>query len=151
MKVHLRALGCRLNQSEIETMARQFRQQGHDIVDEASQADWLVVNTCAVTQEATHASRQMIRQLHRASPEGQVVVTGCYAQISPDEIAVLPGVSQWIDNRSKDALVEKVTGVPVEPYDLEPIVRDSAASASGRTRAFIKVQDGCDNACTFCV
>jgi threonylcarbamoyladenosine tRNA methylthiotransferase MtaB len=152
MKVHLRTLGCRLNQSEIDSMARQFQQQGHEIVDDPALAEWFVVNTCAVTNEATASSRQMIRELGRANPNGQITVTGCYAQISPDEIRVLPHVARVVDNQAKERLVELTTGVPVQPFDHEPLERDQdARGALGRTRAFIKVQDGCDNACTFCV
>jgi len=150
MKVHLRTLGCRLNQSEIDTMARQFQQQGHEVVDDPARADWFVVNTCAVTNEATASSRQVIRELGRANPNGQITVTGCYAQISPDEIGVLPNVARVVDNEAKDRLVELTTGVPVQPFDREPLERD-ARGAMGRTRSFVKVQDGCDNACTFCV
>lgn len=152
MKVHLRTLGCRLNQSEIDSMARQFQQQGHDIVDDPAQADWMVVNTCAVTQDATRSSRQLIRELARANAGGEITVTGCYAQIAPQDIAVLPGVARIIGNMDKDTLVPAVTGMPVEPFDHEPVSRDAFyPGASGRTRAFVKVQDGCDNACTFCV
>jgi threonylcarbamoyladenosine tRNA methylthiotransferase MtaB len=151
MKIHLRTLGCRLNQSEIDTMARQFRQQGHDIVDDPALADSMVVNTCAVTHDAARSSRHLIRELHRANGAAQIAVTGCYAQLSPDNIAVLPGVSRVVGNLEKDNLVETITGVPVEPFDREPLQRDQLPSASGRTRAFVKVQDGCDNACAFCV
>jgi threonylcarbamoyladenosine tRNA methylthiotransferase MtaB len=151
MKVHLRTLGCRLNQSEIDTMARQFRQQGHAIVDDPALADWMVVNTCAVTHDATHSSRHLIRELHRTNAGARITVTGCYAQLFPSELTVLPGVSQVVGNLEKDQLVEKVTGVPINPFDREPLERDQLPGASGRTRAFVKVQDGCDNACTFCV
>jgi threonylcarbamoyladenosine tRNA methylthiotransferase MtaB len=148
MKVHLRMLGCRLNQSEIDTMARQFTQQGHEIVTNAAEAEWHIVNTCAVTQQATSSSRKLIRELHRANPDAQITVTGCYAQIAPDEIQVLPGVTRIIDNSGKDTLVEQLTGQPALPFDTEPVGRDSMP---GRTRAFVKVQDGCDNTCTFCI
>lgn len=148
MKVHLRMTGCRLNQSEIDQMARQFQQQGHEITDNPAEADQVVVNTCAVTQQATSSSRKLIREAHRANAGAQIAVTGCYAQIAPDEIRVLPGVTQIVDNIGKDTLVEKLTGQPAERFDYEPIARDARV---GRTRAFIKVQDGCDNACTFCV
>jgi threonylcarbamoyladenosine tRNA methylthiotransferase MtaB len=150
MKVHLRMLGCRLNQSEIDTMARQFQQQGHEIVDDPVLADWLVVNTCAVTQDASRSSRHLVRDLHRTNAAAEITVTGCYAHIAPDEIALLPGVARVVDNLSKDTLVETITGQPAELFDREPLNRDKHAAA-GRTRAFIKVQDGCDNACTFCV
>lgn len=150
MKVHLRMVGCRLNQSEIDSMARQFQQQGHEIVDDPTSADWVVVNTCAVTQDASRSSRRLVRELHHANTQAQITVTGCYAQIAPSDIAVLPGVALVVDNVSKDRLVETVTGQSVEPFDREPLARDKHAAA-GRTRAFVKVQDGCDNACTFCV
>jgi len=149
MKVHLRTLGCRLNQSEIDTMARQFRQQGHEIVDDSSVADWVVVNTCAVTQDASRSSRHLVRDIHRHNHTAQITVTGCYAQIAPNDIAVLPGVARVVDNLNKDQLVQTITGQPIEPFDVEPLNRD--IKHGGRTRAFVKVQDGCDNACTFCV
>ncbi len=148
MKVHLKMTGCRLNQSELEQMARQFEQQGHEITTQAADADWVVVNTCAVTQQATASSRKLIRELHRANTDAQITVTGCYAQIAPDEITVLPGVTRIIDNIGKDTLVEQLTGQPAEAFDYEPVSR---TTREGRTRAFIKVQDGCDNACTFCI
>ena len=152
MRVHLRTLGCRLNQSEIDTMARQLQRQGHEVVDDPAQADRFVVNTCAVTREATASSRQLIRELGRANDEAEIVVTGCYSQIAPDAISVLPQVSQIVENPEKDRLVEMVTGEPVPPFEREPVERDAhLMGAMGRTRAFIKVQDGCDNACTFCV
>lgn len=151
MKIHLRMLGCRLNQAEIEAMARQLEAQGHHITDDPAEADQMIVNTCAVTQDATRSSRKLIRELHRAGENAAISVTGCYAQISPDEINVLPGVARVVDNAGKDSIVEAITGVPVEPFDHEPLGREIAPGALGRTRAFVKVQDGCDNACTFCV
>lgn len=149
MKVHLRMLGCRLNQAEIDRMARQLVAQGHEVVAHPEEADHFIVNTCAVTQDATRSSRHLIRDLYKANPNAQTIVTGCYAQISPDEIATLPNVIRVVDNMGKDTLVEQLTGVKVESFDHEPIARD--AYAGGRTRAFVKVQDGCDNSCTFCV
>lgn len=151
MKVHLRMLGCRLNQSEIETMARQLESQGHEIVDSAELADQVIVNTCAVTQNASKDSRKLIRELNRANENAEINVTGCYAQISPDEIAVLPGVGRVISNSEKEQMVERITGEKPLPFDSEPIERDGMPGTLGRTRAFIKVQDGCDNACTFCI
>ncbi|NWF68673.1 MAG: tRNA (N(6)-L-threonylcarbamoyladenosine(37)-C(2))-methylthiotransferase MtaB [Chloroflexi bacterium] len=151
MKIHLRMLGCRLNQSEIDTMARQFQQQGHEIVDRPAQAEQIVVNTCAVTQDATRESRHLLRQLHRANEAAAITVTGCYAQIAPAEIAVLPGVARLVDNTEKEHLVTKITGQPLQTFDHEPLERADKSGAAGRTRAFVKVQDGCDNACTFCV
>jgi threonylcarbamoyladenosine tRNA methylthiotransferase MtaB len=132
-------------------MARQFRQQGHEVVNDSASADWVVVNTCAVTQDATRSSRHLLRELNRANQQAQIVVTGCYAHIAPSEITVMPGVTRVINNLNKDKLVESITGEPVELFDLEPLSRENKRGAVGRTRAFVKVQDGCDNACTFCV
>lgn len=152
MKVHLRMLGCRLNQSEIDTMARHFEQQGHHIVDNPDEAEQIVVNTCAVTNEATRSSRKLIRDLNRINEAAEITVTGCYAQISPDDIAVIDGVKRVVSNAEKDSLVTQITGQEIAPFDVEPHARDSRVAGFGaRTRAFIKVQDGCDNACTFCV
>jgi threonylcarbamoyladenosine tRNA methylthiotransferase MtaB len=151
MRIHLRMLGCRLNQAEIDMMARQFQQQGHEIVDDPALADHIIVNTCAVTTVAAKDSRKLIRELHRANETAQLNVTGCYAQIAPDDIAVISGVNRVVGNLEKESLVEQITGAPPDPFDVEPISRDELPGAMGRTRAFVKVQDGCDNACTFCV
>lgn len=148
MKVQLRMVGCRLNQSEIETMARQFKALGHEIVDSSAEADHFVVNTCAVTNEAAKTSRKLIRDFNRANPEGETTVTGCYAQIAPREIGLLPGVRRVVDNHDKSQLVSRITGESVDIIETEPFERDGGF---GRTRAFVKAQDGCDNACTFCV
>ncbi|QPC84876.1 tRNA (N(6)-L-threonylcarbamoyladenosine(37)-C(2))-methylthiotransferase MtaB [Phototrophicus methaneseepsis] len=152
MKVHLRMLGCRLNQSEIDTMARQLQQQGHEIVESPDEADQVIVNTCAVTAEAVRAGRQMIRGINRTNPNAEITVTGCHAQIAPDQIAVLPGVAHVVDNEAKMGIVPMITGQPIPNYDREPLELDETRpGASHHTRAFVKVQDGCDNACTFCV
>lgn len=148
MKVHLRMIGCRLNQSEIETMARQFSALGHEIVDAPAEADHFVINTCAVTNEAAKTSRKLIRDFNRASPAGETTVTGCYAQIAPGEITGLPGVRRLIGNGDKSQLVSQITGERIDIIDSEPQERDAPHA---RTRAFVKAQDGCDNACTFCV
>jgi threonylcarbamoyladenosine tRNA methylthiotransferase MtaB len=151
MKVHLTSLGCRLNQSEIDSMAREFVRRGSEVVDTADGAELFVINTCAVTQEATRSSRQLIHRLHRASPNAEIAITGCYSNIAPAEAAALPGVKHVINNLAKDSLVSTILGESLEPYDHEPITRDRLAGAQGRTRAFIKVQDGCDRHCSFCI
>ncbi len=151
MKVHLRMVGCRLNQSEIDSMARQFDALGHEVVDTPEAADHFVLNTCAVTNEATKTSRKLIRDFARVNPGGEATVTGCYAQLMPAEVASLPNVRRVLGNDAKSQVVERITGEPVDIYDIEPIARSAAPGSLGRTRAFVKVQDGCDNACTFCV
>ncbi len=150
MKVYLDLIGCRLNQSEIERIALQFRAAGHEIVDSPSGADYVVVNTCAVTTEAASDSRQKIRQAHRAG-QAAIIATGCWATLDPKGAASLPGVDWVVKNQDKDRLVADVLQIPVEEMDLEPLAREPLPGIHLRTRAFIKVQDGCDNFCTFCV
>ena len=151
MNIHLKMVGCRLNQSEIDTMARQFTALGHQIVHSPQEADHFVLNTCAVTSEAAKTSRKLIREFHRANPSAETTVTGCYAQLNPQDLRKLPGVQRILSNLDKDHLVSQITGQTIEIYDSEPLERQTAPGALGKTRAFVKVQDGCDNACTFCV
>jgi len=150
MKIYLDTIGCRLNQSEIETMAREFRAAGHEIVASADRADLAVVNTCAVTNEAAADSRAKIRQMGRAGVE-EIVATGCWATLQPRQAKDLPNVLHVIANDRKDQLVSDLLNLPGEAFELEPIAREPLPGLHRRTRAFIKVQDGCDNHCTFCV
>lgn len=150
MKVYLDTIGCRLNQAEIEQMARRFRTAGHEIVAEAAGADLAVVNTCAVTTEAAADSRQKIRQAARAGV-GEINVTGCWSSLFPEQALGLPGVTRVLPNADKDSLVPQVLGIAVPTFELEPLARFPLPGLHRRTRAFIKVQDGCDNACTFCI
>jgi threonylcarbamoyladenosine tRNA methylthiotransferase MtaB len=150
MKIFLDTIGCRLNQAEIETLARQFRAAGHEIVASATEADLAVVNTCTVTSEAASDSRAAIRRARRLGA-GKVVVTGCWATLEPDKAAELPGVRKVVSNLQKDTLAADLLGLSQEFFDLEPLARQPLPGLHARTRAFTKVQDGCDNACTFCI
>lgn len=155
MKIYLDTIGCRLNQSEIESMARQFRQAGHEIVASPQQAELAVVNTCAVTNDAAADSRGRIRSIARAGV-GQIIPTGCWATLQPREAAALPNVLKVVPNNRKELLAtETVNDQPqtsnLPPFDLDPIARQPLPGLHRRTRAFIKVQDGCDNHCTFCI
>lgn len=150
-RVHLDFVGCRLNQAEIEEIGRQLAAQGDAISGSPADADLVVVNTCAVTREATRKSRQLIRQAGRANPQAQIVATGCYAELEPEALARLPGVTQVIGNREKERLAVLVSDAKPD-YEREPLQREPLPPGTlGRTRAFVKVQDGCDNRCTFCV
>ena len=158
MKIHLHTIGCRLNQAEIETMARQFRAGGHELVSSAAEADAIILNTCAVTAEAARDARTLTRRFHRANAAAEIVLTGCYATLAPETAAALPGVGHVVGNGDKERLPllldRALTGgdVPAERlYDREPLARQAQPGSFGRTRAFVKVQDGCDNRCTFCV
>ena len=150
MKIYLDTIGCRLNQSEIESMARGFRAGGHEIVNSAEMADMAVVNTCAVTNEAAADSRGKIRQIARAGVS-EIVATGCWVTLQSGQALDLPNVKQVVRNDRKDHLVADVLNLPQASFDLEPIARQPLPGLHRRTRAFIKVQDGCDNHCTFCV
>jgi threonylcarbamoyladenosine tRNA methylthiotransferase MtaB len=150
MKIYLDTIGCRLNQSEIETMARQFRAAGHEIVATVEYADMAVVNTCAVTNDAASVSRSKIRQIARAGVN-EIVATGCWSTLQPQKANELPNVLRVVTNDRKDQLVADVLNLPQESFDLEPLSRQPLPGLHRRTRAFIKVQDGCDNQCTFCI
>jgi threonylcarbamoyladenosine tRNA methylthiotransferase MtaB len=150
MKVFLDTIGCRLNLAEIESVARQFRQAGHEIVASAAEADLSVINTCTVTVQAASDSRSAIRRAGRQGA-GEVIVTGCWASLEPGPAAGLPGVRRIVPNAQKDTLVADLLGLPAETFDLEPLARQPLPGLHARTRAFIKAQDGCDNACTYCI
>jgi threonylcarbamoyladenosine tRNA methylthiotransferase MtaB len=150
MKIYLDTIGCRLNQSEIETYARQFLAAGHMLVSDPQEADLAIINTCAVTAAAASDSRKKIRQTARAGAK-EIIVTGCWSSLHPKEAARLPAVQQVIPNLDKDQLVPELLHIPTEIFDLEPLARVPVPGARRRTRAFIKVQDGCNNRCTFCI
>jgi len=150
MNIFLDSVGCRLNQSELETIARQFRAYGHNLVDTPAIADIVIINTCTVTAAADSDSRQKIRQVVRAGAK-EVVVTGCWSSLYPDEALALPGVSRVIHNLEKENLVPEILDIPLEQFDIDPIARLPIPGARLRTRAFIKVQDGCNNRCAFCI
>lgn len=150
MNIYLDMVGCRLNQSEIETYARQFRLAGHNLVPSAEQADLVVVNSCSVTAAAASNSRQKVRQAFRLGA-GEIVVTGCWATLNPQEASGLPGVSRVVVNQEKDTLVQNILHIPATTFEHQFIQREPIPGSRLRTRAFIKAQDGCDNHCTYCV
>jgi threonylcarbamoyladenosine tRNA methylthiotransferase MtaB len=149
IRAYLTSVGCKLNQSEVESWARHLAAFGCEIVTDAAAADLIVVNTCTVTQVAASKSRQLVRRCHRVNPQAHVIVTGCYAEMNPVESSSLPGVSLVLGAAGKEHLVDTVA----ERLGLPP-VRESQAAVpvpSRHTRAWIKIQDGCDNACTYCI
>ena len=150
MKIYLDTIGCRLNQSEIEKMARQFRAAGHEIVASPAVADLVVVNTCAVTSAAASDSRQKIRQAAKAG-DAEIVVTGCWATLEPEAALSMPAVTKVIANPRKNSLVSETLHLPEQDFDIEPLARQPLPGVHKKTRGFIKVQEGCDNYCTFCL
>ena len=161
MRVFLDQLGCRLNYSENNSLAGQLSAAGHHIVGAPEDANVIVLNTCAVTTQAARKSRQAARHLHKRNPDARIAVTGCYATMAPDETAQLPGVQLVAHNQSKEmlhTLLEPWSADFSDPDDLvriqphgTPFASDSPDEEGGRTRAFVKVQDGCQNRCTFCI
>ena len=153
MRIHLKTLGCRLNEAELETWSREFHSRGHQMTNQLDDAELVIVNTCAVTQEAVKKSRKQLRKAQRDNPHAKLVVSGCYASLSPDETLSIEGVDLVIPNTDKQKLVELVhqqLDLTIQPDaaidpDASPLL------FSGRQRAFIKVQDGCRYRCTYCI
>jgi threonylcarbamoyladenosine tRNA methylthiotransferase MtaB len=153
MRVHLQALGCRLNEAELESWSRQFQKRGHQIAAGQEAADLVVVNTCAVTREAVRKSRKLLRRAQRTNPQAKLVVSGCFASLEADVLAREQGIDLLVPNQDKDRLVE----ITAREFDLDSMPLTAAQPdtnplfAHGRQRAFVKVQDGCRYRCTFCV
>lgn len=153
MNVFLTTLGCRLNEAEIETWSRDLEREGHEVVQAPEAAQVMVLNTCAVTSEASRKSRKLIGGLHRVNPEAKLVVTGCYSQLEPERAAAQAGVDLVVGNEDKEDLVA-LMAKNLDTHSMpEAAVEPDGHHAfrEARTRAFIKVQDGCRNRCTFCI
>ena len=152
MRVRLESVGCRLNIGEIEAMARGLSAAGHRVVGPGDSADLFILNTCSVTSIASKKSRQLVRQLKRANPSAGLIVTGCDSELSPSEMEDI-GVDLIVGNADKDRLLGLAAGQGLL-HEPEPDLEADSVFGPGvasRTRAFLKVQDGCDNRCTFCV
>jgi threonylcarbamoyladenosine tRNA methylthiotransferase MtaB len=153
MDIHLKALGCRLNEAELEQWSQEFRALGHHITQDSEQAKLIVLNTCAVTNDAARKSRNLIHRFHRNNPEAKLIVSGCHASLDPETVAATLGVDLVVTNAHKDQLVPSV----MQQLDLNsmPLMATEPGEASlftrGRHRAFIKIQDGCRYRCTFCI
>lgn len=150
--------GCRASQADGAAIESQLGHSGYVPADSASTADFVVLNTCTVTNTADTEVRQIVRRVHRENPEAQIVVTGCYAQRAPQEIAELPGVALVVGNSHKTQIAELLSA----PYHGQIHVGDIFAAqeflsspvedASGdRSRPNLKIQDGCGNRCSFCI
>lgn len=158
MKVCFYTLGCKLNFSESSTLAREFVENGHQRTEEFREADVCIINSCSVTEHADKKCRNIIRRIHKLNPEAIIAVTGCYAQLKPREIADIEGVDIVLSNNDKGDMYQKVVELgkkgmrqEVTSCTTEELTRFFAAFSSGdRTRAFLKVQDGCDYCCSYC-
>jgi len=159
-RVAIHTLGCKVNQYESGVLAGMFRNRGYEIVDFAGDADVYIINTCTVTHLGERKSRQLIRRAVRANPDALVAVSGCYAQTAPGEVMEIPGVDLVVGTRDRSKLVELIESAvkgseplcavsefkPGDAFEEWP-----ALPEQGRARAFLKIQEGCTNFCTYCI
>ena len=160
MKIRFVTLGCKLNFAESSAIGKALLQQGHTRAKQGEEADICVINTCSVTDNADHKDRQTIHRIHRQNPNTIIIVTGCYAQLQPEQIAQIEGVDYVLGQNEKydiPALVQRI-GDEARRRETEVSVcaiREveefhGAYSKDDRTRCFLKVQDGCNYFCTYC-
>ncbi|MFY7879999.1 MAG: tRNA (N(6)-L-threonylcarbamoyladenosine(37)-C(2))-methylthiotransferase MtaB [Lacibacter sp.] len=155
--VAFHTLGCKLNYSETSSISRLMEQEGFVKKEFDEQADVYVINTCSVTENADKECRQLVRRIQRKTPESIIVITGCYAQLKPKEIASIPGVDLVLGAAEKFNIathlkeLTKGDSTRISSCDIEEVSGFHASySMSDRTRTFLKVQDGCDYNCSFC-
>lgn len=162
MKIAFHTLGCKVNQYETEAMAEQFKKAQHRVVEDDEFADVYIINTCTVTNLADRKSRQYIRKMKRVNPRAIIAVTGCYAQISPDEVAKIEGVNIVAGTDEKHNILEYVenysgekmhTQCHVKAYEELDKYQSSGVitSMESRTRAYIKIEEGCNRFCSYCI
>ena len=158
-KVALHTLGCKLNFSETSTIGNEFLNRGYKIVDAKENADIYVFNTCTVTENAEKECRQLVRRALRQNPNAFVIVTGCYAQLRPEEISQIEGVDVVLGSKEKFNLFSTIDNfekkelscIYVSPTEeLDHFGHAHSTDADSRTRAYFKIQDGCDYKCSFC-
>jgi len=159
-------LGCKTNQLETATIAQQFTGEGWQVVPFDHSAQVYVINSCTVTQRSDNETQRVIRRAKLANPNAQIAVTGCYAQVAPDEVAAQPGVTHVVGNDLKGQLTQLVLENPmdsvkkgasppphvwVQEIDKSRMVEGATQGGIDRTRASLKIQDGCDFQCTYCI
>lgn len=158
MNISFYTLGCKLNYAETSTLREQFEQAGHSIVEFGEPTDAVIINTCTVTENADTECRKIIRRALRTSPDAFVGVTGCYAQLQPEEIATIEGVDAVFGSKEKFEIqsifkdFRKIDTPQIHVSDLSDVEFTEAHSAENdsRSRAFLKLQDGCNYNCSFC-
>lgn len=164
LRVTFATLGCKVNSAETEGMKTLFQQSGYQVVEPELPADVCVINTCTVTKTGDGKSRQLIRRFRSRNPKAVVVATGCYVQVAPQEVASVPGVDLVLGNNCKHEIVQRVEALlkshrPGASVQVEVLSRREldqyetlpVSGWTGQTRAFLKVQDGCDRFCSYCI
>lgn len=158
-KVAFITLGCKVNTYETEGMKRIFENDGYEVVEPDEIADVYIINTCTVTHLSDRKSRQMIRRARRMNPQAIIAAVGCYAQVAPEEVSSIDGVNLVVGNNHKNEILSLIKSVSCDDLQVEVSKRNElkgyeelqAWSYSGQTRAFLKVQDGCDQFCSYCI
>lgn len=161
LRIALTTLGCKVNQYDTATIEDRLRDEGHECVPFGDRADVYIVNSCTVTNQADAESRQLARRAKRQNPAARVIMTGCYAQVNPKAVAKVPEIDYVIGlNRLDDILRAVKNEIAVERISVSNLRKEGepprvdtlgALTFSGQTRAFLKIQEGCDLFCTFCI
>lgn len=148
MKIAIETLGCKLNQAETEALQRQFVREGFELVQHPAEADVYILNTCTVTHTADAKARHLLRMARRQNPDIFIIATGCYAQRAAAEIKAIAGVDCVVDNREKSNLLQGLKNIPQKEQNK---IKQATEPAPFRTRSFLKIQDGCQNFCSYCI
>jgi threonylcarbamoyladenosine tRNA methylthiotransferase MtaB len=160
VRIAIATLGCKANQYDSEMIRERCEEKAFRIVPFSQPADIYVINTCTVTGKTDYQSRQLIRQAHRRNPNARIVVTGCYAQVAPEKLREVPGVSWVVGTSEKRSIAELIASSswPDAPHaEVGPVRQEGSFGAkpmtgfAGRTRFFLKIQDGCDARCSYCI
>lgn len=151
MKISIYNLGCKVNKYECDGMLKSLKDKGYEVTEDLVCADLYILNTCAVTNEAERKSRQCISRCLRLNPNAKIVVCGCASQHDPSQFADKKNVTYVIGTADKDKLIDNLesSGVLIRPIPTE--YEDGFAPEVVRTRAYVKIQDGCDNYCSYCL
>ena len=161
-KVAFYTLGCKVNQYETEAMLEMFKEDGYEQVDSEEYADVYVINTCTVTHMSDRKSRQYIRRMKKKNPNAIIAVVGCYSQVSPEEILEIDEVNLVMGTNERRTIVDEIKKLEIvegekKASTVDDIMKVRAfeeieiSQSNGRTRAFMKIQDGCDRFCTYCI
>jgi threonylcarbamoyladenosine tRNA methylthiotransferase MtaB len=160
LKIAMITLGCKTNQSDAASLASDLSAKGHSIVPSNQSAEATIIHTCTVTQKTDYQSRQLIRRVLSRNPKGRVIVTGCYAQVSPESLQAIAGIDfiVGIHERKNIPSILALAGKPEKARILSSPAEEmhgfyewGLPSFAGRTRAYLKVQDGCNSFCSYCI
>ncbi len=160
MRIAMITLGCKTNQSDAASLAAELMGRGHRMVPPSQAPDATIIHTCTVTQKTDYQSRQLIRRTATRNPKGQIIVTGCYAQVSPEPLQAIPGVDYVVGMAERSRIPEllssedKLAAVQVlsSPVEKQRTFEEwKLPRYPDRTRAFLKVQDGCNSFCSYCI